>query len=349
MSKDKSKPEEEELSVDFLYEVEGTVDEDLTLDEEEETEETEEETEETDTTEEVEEDETEETEEDEDPDPDETEEEIPLVDSIKQHLGYEVEGEFEDSEEGIQLLVERVKDQATEEALNAYFDRYPDVKELLEYREMGGDPNKFFQTKFPEVNYEEVELKEDDDRQQEQLIRQELKLVRGMSDEEINAEIEDYRNGGILENKAKRSLSALKAKQAKDQEDLIKEQEEEARKQVENLEKHWNSVKSKIKESTSLKGFKIPSKDKDDFFDYLSKPVEEGKSKAMLAHEEADTETRLAIDYLLYKGFNLSDIIDRKAKQKNTETLRKRMKKAKLDRKREEQPEDDYTQPLGTI
>ena len=38
-------------------------------------------------------------------------------------------------------------------------------------------------------------------------------------------------------------------------------------------------------------------------------------------------EVKLAIDYLMYKGFNLSDIINTKAKTKATKSLRDKISK----------------------
>jgi len=347
-----SKPEEqEELTVDFFDEVEEVVDDDLAMEDEESEEEQEESSEET-IEEETSEEASEETE-DETEETEETEEELSLVESIRRKLGYDFEelgfeSELDDTEDSIQLLVERAKDIAAEDAINSYFDQYPDVKELLEYRQLGGDPDKFFQTKFPEVDYEKVELKEDDERQQEHIIRQELREVRGMSNEEINAEIEDYRNGGILENKAKRSLSALKAKQQNDKEQLLEQQREQDKQRQEQVVEHWNNVKQTIESATSFKGFKVPSKDKNAFFEYLATPVEDGKSKAMLAHENADLETRLAVDYLLFKGFNLSDIVSRKAKDENAKTLRERMKSAKVNKKKETNTSQTFEE-LGEI
>lgn len=278
---------------------------------------------------------------------DEEAEELPLVESIRQSLGYDIEGDFEDTEEGIQLLVERATEKATESSVEQYFSKYPEVKELKDYIELGGDPNDFLQTKFPEVDYTKVELSEDES-QQEKIVRQELSQVRGMSNEEINAEIEDYKNGGILENKAKRSLTALKNKQQSDKDNLIKSQAEEKEEYLKQVENHWKNVETTLKEKTELKGVKIPSKDKDSFFEYLSKPVSEGKSQAMIKQEEADLETRLLIDYMFYKDLKFSDLITRAAKDHNAKTLRQKMTAAKTRRKAEERS-PEYTEELETI
>lgn len=348
-----SKPNDEELLVDLWEgieseetqeEVEETVDsqEDLEDVDEQEVESTEEDESEEDVVEDDEEEQEEET------DSDEEAEELSLVESIRQSLGYDVEGDFDDTEEGIQLLVERATEKATESSVESYFSKYPEVKELKDYIELGGDPDDFLQTKFPEVDYTKVELNEGDESQQEKIVRQELAQVRGMSTEEINAEIEDYKNGGILENKAKRSLSSLKNKQQEEQVNLVEKQKEEKEQYLQQVQDHWNNVENTLKEKTELKGIKIPSKDKDAFFDYLSKPVKEGKSQAMIKQEEADLETRLLIDYMLYKDLKFSDLITRAAKDQNAKTLRSRMKQAQTRRKADERS-PEYTEEFETI
>lgn len=348
-----SKPNDEELLVDLWegIEVEETEEEVEDLEESQEEEVDVEEDEESEATDE------EKLEEILDPENDEEEttdgeeeevEELSLVESIRQSLGYDIDGEFDDTEEGIQLLVERATEKATESSVEQYFSQYPEVKELKDYIELGGDPNDFLQTKFPEVDYTKVELNEGDESQQEKLVRQELSQVRGMSNEEINAEIEDYKNGGILESKAKRSLSALRNKQQADKDNLIKQQAKEKEEYLKQVENHWKNVETTLKEKTELKGVKIPSKDKDSFFEYLSKPVSEGKSQAMIKQEEADLETRLLIDYMLFKDLKFSDLITRAAKDQNAKTLRQKMTETKTRRKAEERS-PEYTEELETI
>ncbi len=351
-----SKPnEEEELTVDFWDEVEDTIEEDRVIDDEEEQEETDEEVEEqVDESEEeaepTDDDQEEKSEDEESEEQEEQEaEEETIVGSIQKHLGYEFEEEFEDSEEGIQLLVEAASNKKADEALETYFEQYPDVKELLEYRRMGGDPDKFFQTRFPEVDYSKVELKEDDERQQEQIIRQELQNVRGYSQDEIEAEIEDYRNGGILENKAKRALSALKVKQQEEKNNLLEEQKQAQQQQQQEIEDYWNGVKKTLENKTQFHGIKIPTSEKDKFYEYLHKPVEDGKSQAMVKAQEADLETRLAIDYLLFKDFDFAGLVDRRAKDRNAKTLKERLSKAKLNKKTETSSDEDYTEELDLI
>lgn len=274
---------------------------------------------------------------------------VPLVQTIQEQLGYEFEEEFEDTEEGIQKLVEASAKKLADDQLERVFSEFPDVQELYEYRRLGGDPEEFMETKFPEVDFEKVEFDEEDPQQHEMLVKNELK-ARGYSNKEIEAELEDYKNGGILESKAQRALTALKAKQEADKESLLEEQREAFEQQQQQIAEFWDEVKEKIDESGSFKGLTVPAKDKDAFFDFLSKPVEDGKSQRDLQVEQADMETRLAIDYLIFKGFNLSDLVSRKAKDKNSKTLRERIEKRKLEKKKkEESSQSDANVELGTI
>lgn len=350
---DKDTEEETEL-VDLWNGVEFEEDHESPTDEEldEETEEDEDQEEEEDLDEEEELEDSEEDfvidDEEEEEDEEDIDEEVPLVKEIQESIGFEFDEEFEDNEEGIQRLVEESSKKLADQELNRVFSEFPEVQELYEYRRMGGDPDKFLQTKFPEVDFNEVEFDNENEEQHEMLVKREL-AMRGYEGDDLDAELEDIKNGGILESKAKRALSNLQAKQEEQQEQLLKEQKEKHEEKQKQIKEYWEDVNDYISESTEFKGLKVPSKDKDEFFDYLSKPVQNGMSQRDLDVQEADLETRLAIDYLIYKGFKLEDIIDRKAKSKNADTLRERMKKRKLERKKREQSSSSSSVELGTI
>ena len=44
-------------------------------------------------------------------------------------------------------------------------------------------------------------------------------------------------------------------------------------------------------------------------------------------HSEAEMDTKLAIDYLMYKGFKLDELINKKARTKNVTSLRNKISK----------------------
>ena len=70
----------------------------------------------------------------------------------------------------------------------------------------------------------------------------------------------------------------------------------------------------------------ICNKDKRDFFDYISAPVDDsGRTQREMDYNQAPMEVKLAIDYLLYSGFDLSGIINTKAKTASARNLRDRI------------------------
>jgi hypothetical protein len=256
------------------------------------------------------------------------EDDIPLVKELSEKLGFEFEEEFEDSVEGIVELSKRAAEKFAEQELDSIFNEYPEVKQLLEYMSMGGDPTKYMNTVFPEMDYNTVELT-DDERQHEGLVRQEL-MLKGYSQEDIQAEIEDYKAGGILENKAKRALANLKKHQVAEKQNILKSQKEEYENQQREIETFWNGVNDTISKASQFKGLNIPEAEKKAFFEYLSKPVKDSKSQRDLDVEAADMETRLAIDYLLMKKFNLSNLITNKAKTLQAKSLKDRLQRSKV-------------------
>ena len=257
-----------------------------------------------------------------------SDEDIPLTKELATMFGFEFEEEFEDSVEGILNLTKTAATKLAEQELDEIFNEHPQVKSLLEYLNLGGDPNKFMDTTFPETDYTTIELT-DDERQHEMLVTQEL-LLKGYTQEDIQAELEDYKAGGILENKAKRALVTLKKHQVAEKEAIVENQRKEFENQQREIEKYWNGVNDTITKSTQFKGLTIPEADKKGLFDYISKPVKDGKSQRDLDVEASDMETRLAVDYLLMKKFNLSNLVVNKAKSLQAKSLRDRLQRSKV-------------------
>ena len=74
----------------------------------------------------------------------------------------------------------------------------------------------------------------------------------------------------------------------------------------------WDDINDTISNSKDFAGLTVQEKDKNKFFDYLTKTNQEGVTERELAHKKSTTEQKLAIDYLMFKGFNLKDIIAKK-------------------------------------
>lgn len=247
--------------------------------------------------------------------------EVSLVEELRTALG--VDGEYDDSVEGLQQMVEKASSTLAQQHIDQVFGSVPELKRFYDFVMLGGEPSKFIQH-ISQDDYSKIEFKEGDERQHEQIVRAEL-TKRGLSPEEINEEIEDFKNGGILESKAKRALSSLKVIQEKERAQIVEQQRQAAENDRLEAEKYWNGVKETITKKSELKGLTLPATDKDAFFAYLTKPVKDGKTKRDLDAEALDQESLLAMDYLLYKGFKLGDLVTKKAKDLNAASLRDRL------------------------
>lgn len=277
-------------------------------------------------------------EEEEDDDPvDENEDDEPsddestIVSEVIEGLGLEFgeDEEFEDTPEGLVKLANVASTKLASEKLGKIFASHPTLKAHVEYLQKGGDPDKFFQTYTPEVDYEKMELKEDDADGQKALLTNYFKL-RGEDTEFINDMIESYEDKGTLKARADKALEALKKSQSDRKEKLLEEQREADAAKQKAAEAEWQEIQTIVNEGEDLAGIPMSKKDRTGLMDYISKPVtREGYTQRDLDMQKADLKTQLALDFLMYKKLKLGEFIDKKATTKSTKTLKERMAKSK--------------------
>ena len=107
----------------------------------------------------------------------------------------------------------------------------------------------------------------------------------------------------------------------------MEQQKQVQAEQRQEADKFWEGVSETIETSREFSGIVVQEKDKKKFFDYISKPVDkQGNTKRDVDHNGAEMDVRLAIDYLMFKGFKLDDIIKAKAKTETAQTLRKQIR-----------------------
>lgn len=313
---------------------EDDIDEQAVRDEEEETSTSEEETDEQkETPEDQEEGQTEdETDQDQDAEEEETEEEeegeVKVIEALQSQTGIETDKEYDDTLEGVAEFINDATEERANQQINQVFEQLPeDVQTYMNFRANGGQPEEFMQTF--NSNWQETELSEDDTQQHEQIVRNRLR-EEGWDDDDIEEAVEDYKSSGVLYNEAKRSLNRLQEIEEQRQEQLVEQQEQQAQKQQEQIEEVWNEIETTLEERSELNGIPVPEARKGDFFEWMSEPVEEGPqgqpvSRRDKAAQEADVETLLTLDYVLYlmndEDLSFSDIIDRKAKNEKAKDL----------------------------
>ena len=269
-----------------------------------------------------EEEEQEEVEESDDEDEDESETEDTVVSEVLSKLGYELEGEYDDTSEGLAEMTKDVASQMADDRLDEVLDAFPLVKQHLEYVLNGGQSENFMQAHDPNLDYNKIELAEDDVRSQKAILANYF-TEKGHDKEFIKEMLNDYEDSGKLHNKAEQAKNALGKVQSQRKAQMLEQQKEIVKQQQQEQDEFWNGVSETIQNSQEFAGLQVPEKEKSKFFNYLSKPVtKEGYTQRDVDHAEAEMEVKLAIDYLMYKGFNLQDIIKTKAKTQATRSLR---------------------------
>lgn len=254
------------------------------------------------------------------------EEDDSIVGQVLSTLGYEVDDNYEDTTEGLVSLTKDIGTQIADETLDKLFEQYPLVGKHLEYVMNGGDSSQFMETNDPRQDYSKMKIKESDTRSQKSVLSEYFR-IKGHDKEFIDELLEDYEDSGKLQTKADSALKALVQVQDQYKEQMLVDQKQKQQTAIAEQKKFWDGVYDTIDNSKEFKGISIPEREKTKFFDYLSKPVtKEGYTQRDLDHNESDMDVKLAIDYLMYKGFNLDKLIDKKARTKSTRALKDKIK-----------------------
>lgn len=260
----------------------------------------------------------------------ETEEEVEdiqfsVASEISKTLGFELESDYADTVEGLTEFVRDLSQEAAEEQISSLFEQYPEVQKHLDYLMSGGDSETFFEAYNPQTDFNNIEIAENDVQMQRAVLSQYF-AAKGHDQEFIQEILDTYEDNGKLYNKSAQAKTEIAAAQEEYRQQLLQEQQAKFEKEVEQNEEFWEGVANSIESGNEFAGVRIPDKQKAKFFDYISEPIgPNGETQRDLDYEEADIDVKLAIDYLMYNGFNLNDIIDTKARTKSAESLRNRI------------------------
>ena len=249
-----------------------------------------------------------------------------VVSEILEGLGYETDTEYEDTSEGLMQMVQDVGAQMAEEQLQSIFEKFPLIQKHFEFVYNGGKSDEFLKAFDGTRDYDKLNLNEDDVVMQRQILSDYL-TRKGHDREFIDDMLKDYSDSEKLYDKAEKALKGLRTEQATERTRLIENQKKAAAEDAKRREEFWNGMQKTIADADELAGISLPKKDKSRFFEYISKPVtREGHTQRDLDHAEAEMSTKLAIDYLMFKGFDLSTLTEKKKATKNVKTLKARLK-----------------------
>lgn len=268
------------------------------------------------------------------------------IDSIKDAIGIEITDDndkpivFDNTVEGIKSYVDSVIETSKQEhydtAINTLYQKYPIVKDVINYYVANGNSLEGF-GQVPDRSG--IEIDENNEAQQEQIIRTAWSERKQRGD--VNSYINYLKSSGTLLATAKEELDGLKEADAQYKRDIEAKAAAEEKEKIETLERYWNGVHDIIK-SRKIAGYQIPesivitrdgqklSVTPEDFFNYIYRVDKEGKS-AYERDLEAETpdvrrDDEILRAYLKYVGGNYSNLVDMAINEKNVATLKLRAK-----------------------
>lgn len=256
----------------------------------------------------------------------EGDENITVVNEILDKLGYDLEGDsYDDTPEGLANMTADVASKMADDRIDEVLEAFPLVKKHLDFVLAGGQSQNFMEAYDPNLDYDQITIEEDDYRSQKAILGDYLEL-KGHDNDFINEMLNDFEDTGKLYQKAEAARGALAKHQGQQREQMIETQRKETAQLQRRQEEFWQGVSDAVEDAESFAGISVPKREKAKFFDYLSTPVtKEGYTQRDVDHANADMNIKLAIDYLMYTGFDLSDLISNKAQTQNAKTLRERI------------------------
>jgi hypothetical protein len=150
--------------------------------------------------------------------------------------------------------------------------------------------------------------------------------MQGFEAEEITEAIQDYEDAGILLKNSERAVKKLAAHQVKQKESLVQEQQQQAQETAKQTQETWGQIGSIINKGR-LRDFTIPESDKKRFYNWMATPIDNnGRSQRLIDREKLDQESILAMEYLMYKGLDISKLVSAKVNTKQAASLKSKLK-----------------------
>lgn len=182
-----------------------------------------------------------------------------------------------------------------------------------------GKPIDDFVPSEAEVLWEDFNLETEEN---QEIALRELYKNQGMSQEDIDEEIEDVKETGKLEKKAIAGKSVLAISQAK----TIEKRAEEANKREEKsklkVKEEIDRIKGIIDNTDEMAGFKLNDERKKQFKDYLFK-LDPRTTTTQMQKNMADEERKLRIAFLDFVDYTKADL----TKEESTKLTKSRKKK----------------------
>lgn len=151
-----------------------------------------------------------------------------------------------------------------------------EVEALDNFVKNGGNLRDYFEID-GELDLEDFSI--EDNEVNQKIILKEFLKEKGYSNKQIDKKLTKYEDAGLLEDEAEDALEALKEIRENKKQQLLKDQENQAKEAARRQQEYFNSVVNEIKGMQDIRGIKIPEKDKKQLLEYIFKPDADGKTQ----------------------------------------------------------------------
>ena len=252
---------------------------------------------------------------------------IPIINDIKENFGIEFPADFKPSEnnQGIIDIVHESLKLVKSNAVVDFLDQVPELKAYAQHLALGGTLEDYTSSN---IDYKNIDVKKLEEIAKLDLIKKSFVAQGNPNPDQI---VEILKKAGEEDiNKATASaIMFLDAKQTETNASRDAELKETQRTQQVTTENYWKDVNSVITKG-AIGNIQIPINQRQAFFDYMSKPVnEQGLSQEAIDASKEGIENDLLISYLRFNKGSIDKLATQIAREQKVVTLQSRFQKLK--------------------
>lgn len=197
---------------------------------------------------------------------------IGFFDAISEKLGWD-DVEEDEKPKTPEELVEYFQTVIEENSVPQYSSE--EVEKLDNFVKNGGKLKDYFQID-AELDLDTLDVENESN--QKMVVKEFLK-EKGFSAKQIERRLTNYEEAGLLEDEATDALESLKEIRETKKQQLLEQQENQAKLAKKRQHEYFESVVNEIKAMDNIRGVKIPEKDKKVLLEYIFKPTADGVTK----------------------------------------------------------------------
>lgn len=262
-----------------------------------------------------------------------------FFDAMAEKLNWEFE-EGEDKPKNVDELINYFQNVIEENSKPEYSSE--EVEALDNFVKQGGDLKKYL-TIDAELDLDDIDI--EDEANQKLVVKQLLK-EKGFSTKKIDKLVSRYEEAGLLEDEAQDALEDLKEIKEEKKKQLLEEQKNAYRLQLQRQQQFYDNVVSEIKGLKNIRGITVPEKDKKVLMDYILKPDTDGKTKYQKDYAKGGVKNLIESAYFTMNADKLIEAAKREGNNSAIDKFRRSLKSSSIITKSRKQVTSSDDDPI---